>query len=109
MPKSERKSLSAIFEDPDVEQFVRGGKTNPQLANLPALRHASMLTSQHAEGREPVAVKIPKSIAAALWDAMNQRKAERKKGTLEAGQVWEKQDIVAEALKDWLQKHRYLS
>jgi hypothetical protein len=109
MPKSERKPLSAIFEDPEVEQFVRGGKTNTQLVNMPARRHANMLTSQHAEVREPVAVKIPKSIAAALWDAMNQRKTERKKGTLEAGQVWEKQDIVAEALKDWLQKHGYLS
>jgi hypothetical protein len=65
--------------------------------------------SQHAEEREPVAVKIPKSIATALWDAMNQRKAARKKGTLETGQVWEKQDIVAEALKEWLTKHGYLS
>jgi hypothetical protein len=109
MPKSERKSLSAILDDPEVEQFVRGGKPQTPLVGISARQHANKLTSQHVEEREPVAVKIPKSIAAALWDAMNQRKAARKKGALEVGQVWEKQDIVAEALKDWLTKHGYLS
>jgi hypothetical protein len=109
MPKSERKPLSAIFDDPEVEAFVRGKEKSSQLSSIPERQHANKLASQHAEKREPVSVKVPKGIANALWDAMNQRKAARKKGTLAEDQVWEKQDIVTEALREWLQKHGYLS
>ena len=40
---------------------------------------------------------------------MNERTTARKKGTLEEGKVWEKQDIVAEALTMWLKENGYLS
>jgi hypothetical protein len=109
MPRQEHKPLSALLDDPEVSAFVRGGKNNPEVLDQLTSQHVNKLKSQQAELREPVSVKVPKRIADALWNAMNERTAARKKGTLEAGKVWEKQEIVAEALANWLKENGYLS
>ena|SRR5713101_6186021 len=109
MPKPEHKSLNALFDDPEVSAFVRGGKDNSNASDFSTSQHVGKLTSQQVEKREPVSVKVPKRIADALWNAMNERTAARKRGTLEEGKVWEKQDIVAEALVNWLKENGYLS
>lgn len=109
MPKPEHRSLSTLFDDPEVSAFVRGGKDNSQVVDLPTSQNVDKLKSQKVEKREPVSVKVPKTIADALWNAMNERTTARKKGMLEKGKVWEKQDIVAEALTMWLKENGYLS
>lgn len=109
MPKPERKSLNALFDDPEVSAFVRGGKDNFKGSDFLTSQQVEKLTSQQVDKREPVSVKVPKRIADALWNAMNERTAARKRGTLEEGKVWEKQDIVAEALATWLKENGYLS
>ena len=50
-------------------------------------------------------MKVPKRIADALWQAMHQRTLEQKNQTLAPGTPFEKQDIVAEAIRDWLAEH----
>jgi hypothetical protein len=109
MPKPERRSLSTLFDDPEVSAFVRGGKENSQTFDIPTSQNVNKLKSRQVEKREPVSVKVPKRIADALWNAMNERTTARKKGTLEEGKVWEKQDIVSEALTMWLKENGYLS
>src|SRR5882724_10211466 len=109
MPKPEHKSLSTLFDDPEVSAFVRGGKDKSQISDLSTSQNVNNLKSQQVEKRDPVSVKVPKMIADALWNAMNERTTARKKGTLEEGKVWEKQDIVAEALTMWLKENGYFS
>jgi len=72
----------------------------------PALH--TVLPFVHQEERVSVSVKVPTRISEALWRAMHERTAERKRKVLPEGEPCEKQDIVAQAIEQWLQAKGYL-
>lgn len=99
---NKRKSLEDLLSDPEAQAFVR------QHANMPARQHADMSTRQHVDERISVSVKVPKRIGEALWRAMHERRAEKRRRALAEGEPYEKQDIVAQALEQWLVDKGYL-
>lgn len=107
MQSQKRKSLEDLLNDPEAQAFVHrqgsGNKTNSSTSP-----HADMSTRQHVEERVSVSVKIPKRIADALWQAMHERTLEHKKNTLGMGEPYEKQDIVAQAIEQWLTGKGYI-
>jgi hypothetical protein len=56
-----------------------------------------------------MSIRLPEDLDDALSNVRHERERARARGQLPAGQVYEKQDIIAEALKDWLRKHGYVS
>lgn len=100
-----RKSLEDLLADPEAQAFVRTQST-PKHVNTSARQHAGMSARQ--EERISVSVKVPKKVGEALWRAMHERTAERKRKTLAEGEPYEKQDIVAQAIEQWLQAKGYL-
>jgi hypothetical protein len=53
-------------------------------------------------------MKVPKHIGEALWRAMYERRAEQKHKTLADGEPFEKQEIVTQAIEQWLKTKGYL-
>ena len=104
-PNAKRKSLEDLLADPEARAFVRTQAT-PKRANTSTRQHAGMSARQ--EEKISVSVKVPKRIGYALWRAMHERTAERKRKTLAEGEPCEKQDIVAQAIEQWLQAKGYL-
>lgn len=85
----------SLKEREDVIDFLESGKPkarNENPANQPTP------SRQPPEARIAVTVRLPKVIAHALIDAS----AERRKNKEEA---WSQQDIVAEALRLWLERN----
>jgi len=102
---AKRKSLEDLLADPEAHAFVHT-QAKPKHANISTRQHAGMSTRQ--EERISVAVKVPKRIGEALWRAMHERRAEQKRKKLTDGEPYEKQDIVAQAIEQWLTAKGYL-
>lgn len=102
-----RKSLEDLLSDPETQAFVQN-KANFQHADMSERQHANIQTRQHVESRVSVSVKVSKPIADALWQAMHERTSEYKRKTLAPGEPYEKQDIVAQAIEQWLRAKGYL-
>lgn len=104
-PNAKRKSLEDLLADPEARAFVHKQATTKP-TNMSARQHVGMSARQ--EERISVSVKVPKRIGDALWRAMHERTAERKRKVLPEGEPCEKQDIVAQAIEQWLQAKGYL-
>lgn len=102
MPTTKRKSLDDLLKDPEAQAFVS------QHANMSDRQRAKKLAGQHADEKISVSVKVPSRIGDALWKAMHERKADRRRKTLSEGEPYEKQDIVTQALEHWLVAKGYL-
>jgi len=100
MPK--RKPLVGDLGEPAVQAFIRGDRPPPRQAGTATRQHAKTPARQHAEPMVSVSVKVPRSVAEALRKAMLTRK-------LEGHALAQKQDIVAEALREWLTRNKFLS
>jgi len=102
---AKRKSLEDLLADPEARAFVHT-QAMPKHVNMSTRQHSGM--SVHQEERVSVSVKVPTRIGEALWRAMHERTAERKRKVLPEGEPCEKQDIVAQAIEQWLQAKGYL-
>jgi hypothetical protein len=102
MPTAKHKSLEDLLKEPEAQAFVN------QHANMSARQRAKKLAGQHADEKISVSVKVPSRIGDALWKAMHERKAERRRKGLPDGEPYEKQDIVTQALEQWLIAKGYL-
>jgi hypothetical protein len=101
MPR-ERKHISAVLrENPEAEDFIFGGRS--------ARQPSSHSATQPPKSRRKMSIRLPEDLDDVLSNVRHERERARARGQLPPGQVYEKQDIIAEALKDWLQKHGYLS
>ena|GEM_PF-5457034 len=98
-----RKHITSIL-DPDIEakDFIHGRRSASQSAS----RMASQLASQDI--RRKITIRIPKALEDTLTNVWYERGRARSQGTLAEGQVFEKQDIIAEALREWFEKRGYL-
>jgi hypothetical protein len=99
MPK--RRPLVGDLAEPDVQAFIRGGTPQYRQSDMSTRQHVKMTAGQHAEPMVSVSVKVPRSVADALRKAMLTRK-------LEGHTLAQKQDIVSEALREWLTRHKFL-
>ena len=99
-----RKHITSIL-DPDIEakDFIHG----KQPSSRPATRVASHPATQPPE-RQKLSIRLPKNLHDILTHVWHERGQARSQGTLEEGQVFEKQDIIAEALREWFEKRGYL-
>lgn len=102
-----RKSLEDLLSDPEAQAFVQNKANLPQ-SHISERQHANILARQHVEERVSVSVKVQKRISDALWQAMHERTSEYKRKTLAPGEPYEKQDIVAQAIEQWLRAKGYL-
>ena len=102
---AKRKSLEDLLADPEARAFVNSQAT-PKHASMSTRQHAGMLARQ--DDRISVSVKVPKWIGEALWRAMHERTAEQRRKMLADGEPYEKQDIVAQAIEEWLRAKGYL-
>jgi hypothetical protein len=101
MPRG-RKHISAVLqESPEAEDFIFGGRSARQPSSHPA--------TEPPKSRRKMSIRLPEDLDDALSNVRHERERARARGQLPAGQVYEKQDIIAEALKEWLTKYGCLS
>ena len=105
-----RKSLVDAIS-PEVRQFIEAGTPKPQIGEIepvstPEEKAPRPVAKQRVEAPEPeVAVplitqsyRLPVALVSTLVRASMERKIARQK-------PWSQQDIVTEAISEWLQKH----
>jgi len=95
-----RKHITSIL-DPDIEakEFIHGKR--------PATRVASHPATQPPKSQK-LSIRLPTDLHDILSHVWHERGLARSQKTLPEGQVFEKQDIIAEALREWFEKHGYL-
>ena len=99
-----RKHITSILE-PDLEakEFIHGKQPASLPASQPAGRPASQPTA-----RRKISIRLPKDLDDILTHVWHERGLARAQEKLAEGQVHEKQDIIAEALREWFEKRGYL-
>jgi len=106
-----RKSLSETIS-PDVREFIEAGTPKPQIAES-GEGNAELKAAEDKSARQPMeklpppetdiplttqSYRLPKPLVNALVRASMERKIARQR-------PWSQQDIVAEAVSQWLRKH----
>lgn len=84
-------------------------KLNTQPPSHPATQESSPLDSQPSIKRRKISIRLPQDLDEMLSKVWHERGLAHSKGKLPAGQVREKQDIIAEALREWFQKRDYFN
>jgi hypothetical protein len=102
-----RKHITAVLEaDSEAKAFIHG-KNNANALPLspPDTREASPLASRspYAALRK-ISVRIPEDLDDTLSQISQQRIRAFRQGKLPAGYSCEKQEIVAEAVREWIKK-----
>ncbi len=99
-----RKHITDILE-PDIEakEFIHGKRPASHLAT----RVASHPATQPPKSQK-LSIRLPKHLHEVLTHVWYERGQARTRGMFPEGQVFEKQDIIAEALREWFEKHGYL-
>jgi hypothetical protein len=108
---TDRKHITSVLEDErEAKDFIHGGKkTNHQTHGYPATQGAGGLDGQPPVERRKISIRIPQELDDKLSQVSLKRILAHRQGKLPAQQPREKQDIMAEALRDWLEKLGYLS
>jgi len=57
---------------------------------------------------QKLSIRLPTDLHDILTHVWHERGLARSQKTLPEGQVFEKQDIIAETLREWFEKHGYL-
>lgn len=95
--KPKRHSMAeALKEREEVRAFLDAGKSSSQSNEV---KPQERTNRKNPERRIAVTLRLPEKIAHALIDASAERRKNRE-------MAWSQQDIVAEALGDWLEKIR---
>jgi hypothetical protein len=99
-----RKHITSIL-DPDIEakEFIHGKQSPSRLAT----RVASHPATQPPKSQK-LSIRLPKDLHDLLTHVWHERGLARSQKALPEGQVFEKQDILAEALREWFEKRGYL-
>jgi hypothetical protein len=107
---SDRKHITAVLEEEkEVKDFIYGGKkTGPQPSSPLASREAGLSATQPAMKSGKISIRLPQNLAEKLSQVWYERGFAYAQGKLPDGQVREKQEIIAEALQEWLEKRGYL-
>jgi hypothetical protein len=93
-----RRSLSETLS-PEESQFLQGGK--PERESKKATKKESLQTSLEEEGAITVTFRLPPSLLKMLQRTSLERKLARQK-------PYSQQEIVTEAIREWLGKHGQL-
>ena len=101
MPSS-RRHITAVLDE-EVNDFIHGGKGG----NSRPVSH--VISTRPATKRRKMSIRLPEDLDDILSRVRLERVLANKNGQLPAGQPCEKQEILAEALRDWLEKHGYLA
>jgi hypothetical protein len=100
---SGRKHITAVLEEDEAREFIHGGKGG----NARPVSRAT--TTQPATKRRKMSIRLPEDLDDILSRVRLERVLANRNGQLPAGQPCEKQEILADALRDWLAKHGYLA
>jgi hypothetical protein len=100
MPRARKHISTVLQENPEAEDFIYGGRSARPPSSHPA--------AQPPKPRRKMSIRLPEDLDDALSNVRHERERARARGQLPEGQVYEKQDIIAEALREWLTKHGYL-
>jgi hypothetical protein len=103
MPLNRKHITSVLDTDLEAKEFIHGKR----LSSHPATQVASHPATQ-APARQKLSIRLPKNLHEVLTHVWYERGQARTQGTLPEGQVFEKQDIIAEALREWFEKRGYL-
>ena len=103
MPLNRKHITSILDADLEAKEFIHG----KQPVSQSAIRQASQSASQPAERRK-LSIRIPKELDDILTHVWHERGLARSQKILAEGEPFEKQDIIAEALREWFEKRGYL-
>ncbi len=110
MPSGRKHITAVLEEEAEVKEFIHGGKkTNGETHGHLATQKARGLDGQPSSVRRKISIRIPQALDEMLSHVSLKRILAHRQGTLSAGAPREKQDIMAEALRDWLEKLGYLT
>ncbi len=102
-----RKHITAVLEDDsEAKAFIHGkNSTNVQPLSPPATQTARGLASRspYAALRK-ISVRIPEDLDDTLSQISQQRIRAFRQGKLPAGHACEKQEIVSEAVREWIKR-----
>ena len=109
--RPDRKHITAILEDEkEAKEFIYGGKkTTSQPLSPLASQEAGRLASQPPIARRKISIRLPQELDDMLSQVSHERGLAYRQGKLPSEQVREKQDIMAEALQEWLEKRGYFT
>ena len=102
MPSS-RKHITAVLEEDEAKEFIHSGK------GVNSQRVSRVTSTQLAAKRRKMSIRLPEDLDDILSRVRLERVLANRNGKLPVGQPREKQEILAEALRDWLEKHGYLA
>jgi hypothetical protein len=108
--RSDRKHITAVLEEEkDVKDFIYGGKKAGSQPPSPlATRESSLSATPPSMKSGKISIRLPQNLAEKLSQVWYERGLAYAQGKLPGGQVREKQEIIAEALQEWLEKRGYL-
>jgi hypothetical protein len=110
MPSGRKHITSVLEEETEAKEFIHGGKkTNDETHGHLATQKARGLDGQPSTARRKISIRIPQELDEMLSHVSLKRILAHRQGALSAEVPREKQDIMAEALRDWLEKLGYLS
>lgn len=97
-PKLKRHSMTeALGRSGEVMAFLREGDPGAKKSEKAHPPETPKPSESLTEKRIAVTVRLPRNLAHALIDASAERRKKREK-------AWSQQEIVAEALAEWLEK-----
>ena len=102
MPSS-RRHITSVLEDDAARDFIHSGKASP-----PAIQEARGLEGQPAEQRRKISIRLPLRLDDMLSQVSSERIRASRQKKLTSGEPCEKQEIMAEALHEWLEKRGYI-
>jgi hypothetical protein len=107
---SDRKHITAVLEDDkEAKDFIYGGKkANNQPPSPLATREAGRLATQTSAKSGKLSIRLPQNLAEKLSQVWYERGLAHAQGKLPPGQAREKQEIISEALQEWMEKRGYL-
>jgi len=109
--RSDRKHITAVLDDDaEAKNFIHGGKnTDVQPPSPLAIQEARRLATQPPIQRRKISIRLPQDLDELLSQVWHERGLAHSQGKLPIEQVHEKQDIIAEALREWFEKRGYLT
>jgi hypothetical protein len=107
---SGRKHITVVLEDDkEAKDFIYSGKkVNAEPPSPLAIQEAGRLATQTSPKSGKLSIRLPQNLAEKLSQVWYERGLAYAQGKLLHGQAREKQEIIAEALQEWLEKRGYL-
>ncbi len=107
---SGRKHITAVLEDDrEAKQFIYGGKKSAvQPPSHPDGQVARRPATQPPIKGAKISIRLPVYLAEKLSQVWHERGLAHEKGNLPETHAREKQEIIAEALREWMEKRGYL-